>query len=265
MRRKSEQRNEARKLRMDGISIFKISQIVKASKSSVSVWVRDIKLNEIQKNKLIERKSIQPRKRIINCKKCGKNLSVCREKNYFCSMDCYLSFKKREVIEKKINACLFCGNPSKNKFCSTMCFFDYNWRIKIKNAIDTGLAPSCQSTAKILIEKLNSHRCEVCLNTIWLDEPIPLVLDHINGNPDDWRIINLRLVCGNCNMRLPTFTSKNRSKTKVDKRNIYRRNYYKQNISKTKITEECDNGSRLDSKSSGVNALGGSSPSSSAS
>lgn len=40
---------------------------------------------------------------------------------------------------------------------------------------------------------------------------IPLVIDHINGRSSDNRLENLRLVCGNCDMLLPTYKSKNKN------------------------------------------------------
>jgi len=50
---------------------------------------------------------------------------------------------------------------------------------------------------------------------------MPLVLDHINGNSDDWTLVNLRLVCGNCDMQLPTFKSLNRGKGRAWRRKRY--------------------------------------------
>jgi len=45
-----------------------------------------------------------------------------------------------------------------------------------------------------------------------MGSPIPLVLDHIDGNAMNYAVVNLRLVCGNCNMQLSTFAGKNRGK-----------------------------------------------------
>lgn len=66
---------------------------------------------------------------------------------------------------------------------------------------------------RLLREGILEHRCANCRNTRWLDQPIPLELDHINGNNKDNRLKNLRLLCPNCHAQTPTYRSKKRSKT----------------------------------------------------
>ena len=38
----------------------------------------------------------------------------------------------------------------------------------------------------------------------WNKKPLPLILDHLNGNPHDNRVENLQLLCPNCNSQLET-------------------------------------------------------------
>ncbi len=75
-----------------------------------------------------------------------------------------------------------------------------------------GLHPTFQTNKlrKRLIEQgLKSYICESCLNTQWLDQPIPLELHHINGISSDHRKENLQLLCPNCHALTDTYRGKN--------------------------------------------------------
>jgi hypothetical protein len=39
----------------------------------------------------------------------------------------------------------------------------------------------------------------------WLGQPITLQLDHVNGDPTDNRLVNLRFLCPNCHAQTPTY------------------------------------------------------------
>jgi hypothetical protein len=54
-------------------------------------------------------------------------------------------------------------------------------------------------------EGLKERICELCgQDENWKGKKISLILDHENGINDDNRLINLRIVCPNCNATLPT-------------------------------------------------------------
>jgi len=76
---------------------------------------------------------------------------------------------------------------------------------------------------KYLLEKYG-NKCQICGNTEWLENPIPLVCDHIDGNPENHSIENFRLVCGNCDMLLPTYKSQNKGLGRFWRRKRYREN-----------------------------------------
>ena len=65
---------------------------------------------------------------------------------------------------------------------------------------------------RLLEKKLLKPVCSKCQNEKWLGQPIPLELDHINGDHKDNRLVNLGLLCPNCHAFTPTYRSKNRSK-----------------------------------------------------
>lgn len=65
---------------------------------------------------------------------------------------------------------------------------------------------------KLLSEGIFEHCCSCCMNTEWLNEPIPLELDHIDGNNKNNKRTNVRLLCPNCHAKTPTYRGKNKKK-----------------------------------------------------
>jgi hypothetical protein len=64
---------------------------------------------------------------------------------------------------------------------------------------------------RLLREGLLQPRCALCNLTTWRDAPVPLELDHINGNNRDNSLANLRLLCPNCHALTPTYRSRRRT------------------------------------------------------
>lgn len=67
----------------------------------------------------------------------------------------------------------------------------------LKRLIDAGLKARC---------------CEGCHREEWEGKPIPLELDHVNGDPTDNRLENLRVLCPNCHALTETYCGRNRGR-----------------------------------------------------
>ena len=62
---------------------------------------------------------------------------------------------------------------------------------------------------KLLAEGYKQHRCEACGRTTWEAQPIPLELDHVDGNRTNNTLANIRLLCPNCHALTPTYRGRN--------------------------------------------------------
>lgn len=65
---------------------------------------------------------------------------------------------------------------------------------------------------RLIKEGLKLHKCEICDGTEWMGKPIPIELDHVNGDHHDNRLENLRIICPNCHAQTPTHAGKNKKK-----------------------------------------------------
>lgn len=77
---------------------------------------------------------------------------------------------------------------------------------------------SCKLKQRLISEGIKPYQCENCLNTEWLNKPIPLQLHHKDGNHNNNNINNLQLLCPNCHSLTDTFAGRKLKKDKIDKK-----------------------------------------------
>jgi 5-methylcytosine-specific restriction endonuclease McrA len=91
--------------------------------------------------------------------------------------------------------------------------------IEAAGRINTGFAPVV--AARRYLRERFGRACRACGLTQWQGQPIPLVLDHIDGNADNWCLDNLRLICPNCDALTPTYKNRNKGKGRYARRLRY--------------------------------------------
>lgn len=96
---------------------------------------------------------------------------------------------------------------------------------RVAQWLETGVAHPGSGTGHYVRQYLlaeQNHTCALCgCPTTWHGRELRLVLDHIDGDSDNNRRENLRLVCPNCDSQLPTFKSRNRGKGRAWRRQRY--------------------------------------------
>lgn len=88
--------------------------------------------------------------------------------------------------------------------------------------VEDGKGAGARVTKSYLV-MMRGHKCTICEITEWEGQPVPLVLDHIDGNSGNQKLTNLRLVCGNCDMQLPTYKNKNKGKGRHSRLQRYKK------------------------------------------
>jgi hypothetical protein len=165
------------------------------------------------------------------CLNCGEVSPYEKRRNKFCSQSCAATYNNQGVVRvETVNSeiCAHCGeNKEKrhNKYCDA-CIEKgvYNYA----HSLDEINSPD---GIRSHLHRTREHRCEICGLDTWLDKPIALEVDHIDGNPDNNIEENLRFLCPNCHAQTDTY--KGRAKLtgqigRFSRRRIIRRKRYKE-------------------------------------
>lgn len=84
-------------------------------------------------------------------------------------------------------------------------------KIELKEILE-GKHPSYQTNKlriRLINEGIKEHKCESCGIEEWMNNPISLELDHIDGDRTNHTLDNLRILCPNCHSQTSTYRGKN--------------------------------------------------------
>ncbi len=127
------------------------------------------------------------------------------------------------AVDTFMNECRYCQQklkPRNPSFCSNDCQMAYQFEFVERPRFLLGLIKHNRALRRHLIHR-DGHQCTKCKNSIWNDEPIPLEVEHIDGNSDNCVPQNLKLLCPNCHAQTPTFKGRNRGNGRHARRQRY--------------------------------------------
>ena len=156
---------------------------------------------------------------------CGAELSWERRSNRYCSRRCsarhtQLGGDGRHFTHPK-HPCASCGVLTRNpKYCSRACS-ESRQKLESDRAIQAANGVGFSFSTLRRYMRRHHRRCSICGLTEWQGHPVMLVVDHIDGNPDNDRLDNLRMVCSNCDAQLPTYKNRNRGRGRAWRRERY--------------------------------------------
>ena len=164
------------------------------------------------------------------CLRCNKLISYAQRKNRFCGHSCAANYSNARRGRKprllKAHPCRSCNKlldkKRANAYCDFYCQQAYLWSVRKAEILRTGeVISKSPRLAKRYLSETKGHQCDICQISQWLGKRLPLVLDHIDGNSDNWQLTNLRLICSNCDSLTDTYKGKNRGKGRFARRLRY--------------------------------------------
>ena len=133
---------------------------------------------------------------------------------------------------KKTGECLNCHTTfeyretqSNGMYCSNKCQGIKRWeQTKKELKLDQHGNGRSVGTIKKYLHEVKGRKCEMCGITEWLGNPLVTILDHIDGNSDNWKFDNLRLICSNCDSTLSTYKKRNVGNGRFKRKQRYAEN-----------------------------------------
>ena len=136
-------------------------------------------------------------------------------------------------MAKKQGVCLFCGvvfiykdTQKQGKYCTNSCQQNFLKQKRIQEWLKNGKLPGRKTLKEYLIAA-SGYECSCCGISEWQNNPLTLEIDHIDGNPYNNLVENLRLICPNCHSQTETYKNKNKGKGRLKRRQKARQDYHR--------------------------------------
>ena len=150
------------------------------------------------------------------CICCNKKLPWESKQNKFCTRSCSATYNNiKKSVSSKINwECAYCGKSqvsnkhTSRKYCNHSCRANHQ-KDDLVEKVKSGIIFDRGAIRKVLF-RINGRKCYECKLTEWIGNPIPIEVDHIDGNAGNNSFDNLRLLCPNCHAITDTWKGRNK-------------------------------------------------------
>jgi hypothetical protein len=166
----------------------------------------------LEKNRAYSRKSrLLQRPYHMKCKACGESFSSGRKGAMFCSIGCSTRFQRdnehRAFIEQWLKGAD--SMSSEVRLCG----------IKSSSKLGGKAGGRASGHVRRFLAETYGEKCSICS---WAEihavtGHIPVQLDHIDGNSENNKPDNVRLLCPNCHSLTSTFGILNRGRGRADR------------------------------------------------
>lgn len=113
-------------------------------------------------------------------------------------------FLKLKIVELNLDVSHWAGGRSYSS--------PYNKAISIEETFIKNSSVKRDKIRNIILKNnLLEYKCKECdLGPVWQNKSLTLQVDHINGDPTDHRLDNLRFLCPSCHSQTDTYCGKNK-------------------------------------------------------
>lgn len=151
------------------------------------------------------------------CEECSSEFETTDRRKRFCNRSCSAKFNNKGVTRHGVpsSSCLRCGVktvPYRNKsgYCSTSCRQEHEIEQWLAGNLSGCWKYSYAAYVRRWLERKTNTSCEACgFNTLRTDGTNILQVDHIDGNWENNRPENVRLLCPNCHAMTDNWGAKN--------------------------------------------------------
>ena len=161
-----------------------------------------------------------------HCPGCGIVLSYEKRYNTFCSRSCATTSHNfgRQKRAEITWICALCGNDvsstsrkNPGKYCNKESALN---NVRINSYLKWINLKKLPSPKRIrwIYKQFGLYECSMCEISSWNGSELILQTDHIDGNPENNSIDNIRLICPNCHSQTDTFGSRNRGNGRESRR-----------------------------------------------